>query len=75
MKDTTSETDPIPSTTTARTAVSATGTPALWVLLVLSAICNAATSIAGVNSFVSSSFGLVTLACGIVLVIRRRNRR
>jgi hypothetical protein len=50
--------------------------PVLWLLLVLSAAGNIATSSTGVNVVVSSAFGLVTLGLGIALVLQHyRNRR
>jgi hypothetical protein len=47
----------------------------LWVVLTLAAIANATTSTMGLNPIISVSFGLVTLASGIGLVVHyRRNR-
>lgn len=50
--------------------------PVLWLLLVISAAGNIATSSTGANVAVSSAFGLVTLGLGIALVAQHyRNRR
>lgn len=49
--------------------------PVLWVLLVISAAGDIATSSTGVNVVVSSGFGVVTLGLGIALVVQHyRNR-
>jgi Flp pilus assembly protein TadB len=48
---------------------------ALWILLVLGAVCNAVTSMLGLNVFISIGFGLVTLASGVALVVRYRRGR
>jgi hypothetical protein len=48
----------------------------LWLLLVISAAGDIATSSTGVNVAVSSAFGAVTLGLGIALVVQHyRNRR
>lgn len=49
-------------------------TAALWLVLVISAIANAATSAMGLNVFLSVGAGVVTLACGVALVVRRSSR-
>jgi hypothetical protein len=50
--------------------------PVLWLLLVISAAGDIATSSTGVNAAVSSAFGAVTLGLGIALVVQHyRNRR
>ncbi|MEU8705055.1 hypothetical protein [Streptomyces sp. NPDC048565] len=50
--------------------------PVLWLLLVISAVCNAVTSMmGGVAVAVSIAFGLATLACGIALVADHRRAR
>ena len=47
----------------------------LWVVLTITAVANATTSAMGLNPAVSVTFGAVTLACGVGLVVRyRRNR-
>jgi hypothetical protein len=47
----------------------------LWVVLTLAAIANATASTMGLNPLISVSFGLVTLASGVGLVVHyRRNR-
>lgn len=50
-------------------------TSLLWVVLTITAIANATTSAMGLNPFISVSFGVVTFACGVALVVQyRRNR-
>jgi hypothetical protein len=50
--------------------------PVLWLLLVISAAGDIATSTTGVNVAVSSAFGAVTLGLGIALVVQHyRNHR
>ncbi|MFC9257130.1 hypothetical protein [Amycolatopsis thailandensis] len=48
------------------------GRALLWSVLVVSAVANAATSAAGLSVFISVTFGLLTLACGIALFAGRR---
>jgi hypothetical protein len=48
----------------------------LWLLLVISAAANMATSTADINVFVGAGFGLMTLACATgLIVLHYRNRR
>jgi hypothetical protein len=50
--------------------------PVLWLLLVISAAGNIATSSTGVNMLVSGAFGVATLGLGTALVIQHyQNRR
>jgi membrane protease YdiL (CAAX protease family) len=50
--------------------------PALWVLLVISAVCNVVTSASGQNVLIGIGFGLLTLAFGAALVVDHyRSRR
>jgi hypothetical protein len=57
------------------TTTSARARTLLWVAVVISAICNATTSVLGVNVIVSIAFGLLTLGFGVALVANyRRNR-
>uniref|UniRef100_A0AAU3GRT2 Uncharacterized protein n=1 Tax=Streptomyces sp. NBC_01401 TaxID=2903854 RepID=A0AAU3GRT2_9ACTN len=50
--------------------------PVLWLLLVLTAVCNAVTSMMdGVAVAVSIVFGLAALACVIALVADHRRAR
>ncbi|MDN3353714.1 hypothetical protein [Actinomadura sp. DC4] len=50
--------------------------PVLWLLLVISAAGNIATSSTGVSVFVSGAFGLATLGLGIALAAQHyRGRR
>jgi hypothetical protein len=46
----------------------------LWTALLVSAICNAGTSIAGVGTVVSVTFGVLTLLCGAGLIAHYRQR-
>ncbi|HWO59173.1 MAG TPA: hypothetical protein VNO31_03905 [Umezawaea sp.] len=45
----------------------------LWIALVISATCNAVTSLAGLSTVVSVAFGVLTLICVIGLVVRYRS--
>lgn len=50
--------------------------PALWLLLVVCAVCNVVTSsIGGFSVFVGIGFGLATLACVVALVVHHRRQR
>ncbi|WP_246080712.1 hypothetical protein [Nonomuraea mesophila] len=49
--------------------------PVLWLLLLVSAVCNVVTSTIGVNPLIGIGFGLLTLAIGGVLVTRHRRGR
>jgi hypothetical protein len=49
--------------------------PVLWLLLVISAAGNVATSSTGMNIVVSSAFGLATLGLGIALVVQHYQNR
>ncbi|WP_434443942.1 hypothetical protein [Lentzea sp. E54] len=51
------------------------GRALLWVALVISAVANAATSVAGLNLYISISFGVLTLFFGAALLLGRRERR
>ncbi|WP_410604772.1 hypothetical protein [Amycolatopsis sp. lyj-90] len=44
----------------------------LWTVLVISAVANAAASMAGLSAYISAGFGLLTLACGATLIFGRR---
>jgi hypothetical protein len=52
--------------------------PVLWVLLIISAVCNVVTSASGLHVLLGIGFGLLTLALGAALVAdhyyRRRRR-
>ncbi|MTD58626.1 hypothetical protein [Amycolatopsis pithecellobii] len=47
----------------------------LWVLLVISLVCNATTSAIGLSVFISGAFGLLTLGSGVALVLHHRRQR
>jgi hypothetical protein len=49
--------------------------PVLWLLLVISAAANAATSNAGLNVMIGIGFGLVALACGAALIVDHYQHR
>jgi hypothetical protein len=49
--------------------------PLLWLLLVISATCNAVTSSMDISVFVGIAFGLLTLLCGAALVVDHYRRR
>ncbi|MEV0379443.1 hypothetical protein [Nonomuraea sp. NPDC050643] len=50
--------------------------PALWLLLVVSSVCNVVANTADVNVFVGPAFGLVALACAGTLIRHHyKNRR
>jgi hypothetical protein len=49
--------------------------PVLWLLLVISAAANMATSNAGLNMMIGIGFGLVTLACGAALIVDHYQHR
>lgn len=44
----------------------------LWSVLVFSVVANAASSIAGLSSYVSIAFGALTFMCGMALFVRNR---
>jgi hypothetical protein len=49
--------------------------PVLWLLLVISAAGNVATSSTGMNVAVSGAFGLATLGLGIALIVQHYQKR
>lgn len=49
--------------------------PLLWLLLMVSAVANIASSKIGINMFIGAGFGLITLACAAALVVHHRRRR
>jgi hypothetical protein len=49
--------------------------PVLWLLLVISAAANMATSNTGLNMMIGIGFGLVTLACGAALIVDHYQHR
>lgn len=49
--------------------------PVLWLLLVISAAGNIATSNTGLNIMVGIGFGLVALACGTLLIVDHYQHR
>ncbi|MBP2479543.1 hypothetical protein JOF53_008415 [Crossiella equi] len=51
------------------------GRAALWAALVVSAMANAGTSIAGLSPYVSVAFGALTLMFGLALFTGRRAKR
>ena len=46
----------------------------LWTALVASGICNAGLSITGMSTIAGVAFGVLTLLCGIGLVVHYRTR-
>jgi Flp pilus assembly protein TadB len=50
--------------------------PALWLLLLVSAVCNVVANTADVNPFVGVAFGMITLSCAAALISQHyKNRR
>jgi hypothetical protein len=49
--------------------------PVLWLLLVISAAGNVATSNIGLNMMIGIGFGLVTLACAAALIVDHYQHR
>lgn len=56
------------------TATATSTAPALWIVLIVSAIGNATASVLDLNPFVGVALGVLTLICGAALVIRHRRR-
>jgi hypothetical protein len=49
--------------------------PVLWLLLVISAAGNVATSNIGLNMMIGIGFGLVTMACAAALIVNHYQHR
>lgn len=47
----------------------------LWTLLVISVAGNSVTSLGGMNMWVSATFGVVTVACIVALVVHHMRTR
>ncbi|SEG97849.1 hypothetical protein SAMN05444920_11187 [Nonomuraea solani] len=49
--------------------------PLLWLILVVSVVCNAVLNVAGANMFVGAAFGVVALVCAGTLVKQHYQKR